>query len=410
MAFKGPSGYFYTELVLPGYGRLPRKGLGTKRKSDAIALENAIKEVYRRGLHDPHLFGILDALKGQGRGKPGLLTPADVLVAVRAADGAEEGLLRLIRSLDDPPLTEVVEAYLATGDATREDRLALATVLRYLTAGVRLSALTDASSVTALLRAVEAGAMPGDRPKQRNSVVRYERRAISKLLAYRFGQQERDRVMRAVRYEATDDRRRLRASVVTPAALGRLCDELDGGQWQAGDEAASLYVRIAVATGGEIRPLSETRNGDYQPLPGGQGMLLLRGTKKARHGLPRDRELRLPRALAAEVARFHRPGRPNERLFPLTFERFWTMFQKARKRAGLMEAVLDASGQPTPIRPHDFRRVYALRGREAGVPEETLGHAGLGHDNVGTTRTYIRAETAISAEEAEAIFATALKG
>jgi integrase len=214
--------------------------------------------------------------------------------------------------------------------------------------------------------------------------------------------------MRAVRYEGTDDRRRLRASVVTPAALRRLCDELDGAHWQPGDEAAALYVRIAAATGGEIRPLSETRNGDYHSLPDGQGILLLRVTKRAKRGLPRDRELRLPRALAAEIEPFHRPDHPDGRLFPLSFERFWTMFLKARKRAGLLEAVLDASGQPTPIRPHDFRRVYALRGREAGVAEETLGRAGLGHDDIGTTRTYIRAETAISAEEAEAIFAAAL--
>lgn len=404
MAFKNPqTGYYYTELVLPGYGRLPRRSLGTKRKADALALEGAIREVHRRGLLDPRLFGLLDALAGRGHGRPGALGPAELLVATRSPSPAE-ALDALLRRLNDPPLAAVVEAVAAQPGVTREDRLGLPKLLNYAEAthgaGCPVSVLAEAGAAQALLEAVEAG-----EEKKRNSVIRYEKRALSKLLARHYGRAERDRIMKGVRFEGTDDQRRLREAVVTPEAIRRLCDELDAGRWSEGDEAASLYVRIAAATGAEIRPLSETRNAGFHPTAGGGGMLYLAGTKRIRGKAGRDREVLLTPPLAERVAAFARPDAPGAFLFPLRWSRFWSMFQKARRRAGLMEAVLDGDGNPTPIRPHDLRGVFAAFAERAGVPRTKISVAGLGHQQLNQTDRYLLRETALTAAEAARVAA-----
>ena len=115
MPFK-VGGVYYTELVLPGYGKLRRKSLGTTRIDDARALEDAIRETARRAMFAPDLHQVLDALQGQGKGAPGLIEPADVLVAVKAPDGADLGLARLLKRLDDPPLADVIEEYYAVAE------------------------------------------------------------------------------------------------------------------------------------------------------------------------------------------------------------------------------------------------------------------------------------------------------
>src|SRR5690606_29371839 len=157
-------------------------------------------------------------------------------------DGPEAGLSRLCRRLDDPTLQEAVEAYLQGAAArgitvTREDRLAFPTVLRYARArgAERLSDLAGSDAVTAVLVAIERG-----EKKSRNAVARYERRAISKLLTFHLGRAARDLIMKEVRFSTSDDRRRLRETVVTPQAIGRLIDELRAGYYQEGDEAAPL--------------------------------------------------------------------------------------------------------------------------------------------------------------------------
>ena len=409
------TGFYYTELSLAGYGKVRRRSLGTKRKSDAKALEGAIREVHRRGLLDPRLFQLLDAVQGRGHGASGALAPEDLLVAVRDPEGADAGLGRLLRRLDDPELAKVIAAFLGEiegepggEDATREDHIALPNVLRYADhladeRPVRLSFLTEAADVRRLLKAVERGGIEGDDPKLATSVVRYEKRAVSKLLTWRLGKAERDRVFAEVDYSGGDDRRRLREAVVTPAAIGRLCDELRAGYFKEGDEAAPLYVRLAVTTGATVRPLSETKNRQLRVLDSGAGLLHLSGTKKIKGRGNRDRDVTIPPQLMVDVLRFYREDRPEERIFPLDRTRFDTMFGKARKRAGLMEAVLDSKGKPTPIRPHDLRRIFAMAGERAGVSRTTIGHGGLGHEDLDRTDHYLGRETRVSDDEAATI-------
>lgn len=386
---RSDTGYYATELRLRGYGQLRRLSLHTKKKAEAILLENAIRETHRHALTDPRRLQLLDAVQD------GRTTPEHLLLAVRAPEGAEAGLDKLVRSLDDPTLADAVADYLGAGRrVTREDRLALPTIVRYAEqefggrGTVRVSALAEASAVERVLLAVERGEQ-----KMRNSVIRYEKRSISKLLTHVYGRHERNRIFADLRYTGSDDRRRLRDSVVTPAAVGRLCDELVSGYHSEGDEAAPLYVRIAVATGAEVGPLSKVCNKDFNAEA---GEIYLTGTKKIKDGKGRDRPILLPPQLAEEVRRFYKRDDPDGELFPLPKSRFDTMFQKARKRAGLMEAVLDGKGKPTPIRPHDLRQVFAAVAERAGVPRTAISVAGLGHTDLQMTDRYLIRETTLS--------------
>lgn len=399
---RSDTGYYATELTLRGYGKLRRTSLFTKKKSEAVLLENAIKQTHRLALVDPRRLQLLDALQGQGPGTSGDITPEHLLLAVRHPGGAEEGIDRLLRSLDDPPLAKYVEYYLSgehSQRVTREDRIALPNLVRYAEAehgeGCPISTLADPDAVQRLLKAVWKG-----EEKRKNSVIRYEKRALSKLLTLRYGRAERDRIMKDVTFTETDDRRRLRESVVTAAAIGRLCDELRAGYYSEGDEAAPLYVRIAVATGAEVGPLSRTQNKDYN-APAGE--IYLTGTKRVKDGKGRDRPILLPPQIAAEVAKYHREDQPEADLFPLPKSRFDTMFQKARKRAGLMKAVLDGKGNPTPLRPHDLRQVFAAVAERAGVSRTAISVAGLGHTSLEMTDRYLLRETTISREQLAAI-------
>lgn len=412
MAFKVKrTGHWYSQLTVPGYGELPRMSLGTTRKSDADALEKSLREVGRRALHDPGLHKLLDALRPLGRGRSGRLSPADLHVAVRHPDGPDVALARLLRRLDDPPLTDSLAALATADGATREDRLAAPTLVKYAAEvfgpHARVSALADEGAVRALLLAVERG-----EKKLRNSVVRYEKTSLVKVLDRAFGRAERDRLAREANYKGTDDRRRIREDVVTPAAVRRLCDELDAGRWQEGDEAASVYVRLAVTTGATVRPLSETLN-KHWTAPAGEGLpgsLFLSGTKRVnakRGGGGRDRALAVPPALVAVVEEYFNPDFPDRPLFPLRYDRFSTMWGKARARAKLTEAVLDGKGKPTPLRPHDLRRVFSMFAERAGL-ERTKISGALGHYDLGTTDTYLRRVATVSGPEADRVVAQML--
>ena len=410
MAFKDVrTGYYKTEKVLPGYGRLRRISLGTKRRDDADALERAIVETHRRALYDPSLLALLDGLQGRGRGRSGRVAPQDLLLATRHPDGPDVGLARLLRSLDDPPLRDVADDRRA--ELGREGEVGLPEVVAAAEAefGPRcpVSVLRDAAGVEAVLRRAEA-----DTEKLPASVARWEKRAVSKLLRLLYGRAERDRVMGDVQYSGGDDRRRLRESVVTSAAVARLVDEVRAGYWKPGDELAPLLVKLAASTGGTVRPLADATVGQWNAA---QASLYLAGTKRAKKGgggrrVSRDRDVRVPAQLVPEVdaaaalARAARPDDPAAPLFPIAYSRFYTLWRKAVTRAGLEEAVLDGRGERTHLTPHDLRRIYSLFGRRAGLSREKIGQGGLGHDRLETTDRYIRSETSIDAAEASAVF------
>ena len=134
------------------------------------------------------------------------------------------------------------------------------------------------------------------------------------------------------------------------------------------------------------------------------GTLFLSNTKRSK-GKRRDRPLVLPAQLLDAVAGFHRPDAPDERLFPLVYTRFGSMWKRAVKRAKLTEAVLNGRGERTALRPHDLRGVFAAFAERVGLERTKIGTAGLGHTQLNMTDRYLLRETSLSQAEATRIAA-----
>ena len=407
MAFQHPpaSGRYYVQLQLPGYGVFRRTSLRTTKKSVATKLEAAIRRTHEYGLASPRFFDLLDAIQGSSRGASGTLSPHDLVVALNHRDGAEVGLNELHMSLNDPPLAEVVADLLskeagADGGPGREDRIALPRVVEVSEAlygrNCPASMLLDPVRVGQILNRILKTSK-----NKRTSVSRYEKRSISNLITRRWGRHERDRVIKNCGFVSGDRRRKLVEAVVTPSAIELLCRELDAGWWQDGDEAASLYVRLACSTGATVSPLSRVTRAQWYPAT---GQILLRGTKRAKRGeRTRDRMVQVPPQLVSQVAEyFDRGDEPDELLFPLTVQRFGSMWTKARKRAGLEQAAM-VDGELKPLTPHDLRHVFATYAERSGLATKKIGLAGLGHDDLKSTERYRDATVAIDQAEAGAV-------
>ena len=194
------------------------------------------------------------------------------------------------------------------------------------------STLCHVEALDALFQRLER-----DRSIEPGSVRRNYGQLLSKMVRWKLGPTCRNEIIGALTYQGTDPARELRRSVVTYAASARLLDELDQGYQKEGDEAARLYAEIAISLGTAVKTKSGTKS--------------------------RGRYIWIVRDLLAQVRRYHRSSEPGALLFPLSGLRFDTIFQKARKRAGLMRAATN----DTPIRPHDLRSVYAMLAEEAGI-------------------------------------------
>ena len=396
MPFKGPSGYYYSEIVIGGYGQMPRLSLGAKRIKHARLLEEALRDVGRAALVRPHLYDLLDAVKPQGRGKSGQISPADLLRAKNEPQGYE----RLYRKLNDPPIPAVLDAYLEETEPTRADKYAHE-VIRDYAGNKTYTYLLDASNVQSLLEEIEKG-----EEKKRASVCRFEKTLISKLIRWRSGGSARNKVFENIKYSRGDDTRRVRFEIVTEKALSKLVHELREGYWKEGDELAPLFVRVAVTTGVTISPFSRTVNEDLFEEKHGKelwGRLNLRGTKKVKTSRgDRDRPILILPAIWTQLRTYWNKDAPKEEAFPLEYTRFYTIWKKAAKRAGLESAVLGGNGKRTRLRPHDLRSVFSRRADRAGISATAIG-SGLGHSDHSSTMRYMTNEDALSRAEVKRI-------
>ena len=386
MPFKNKqTGYYYTEIRIDGYGKLPRLSLRTKRKRDARLIEDALRDLGRKALVRPRLYDLLDALKPQGRGQSGDVSPARILRAKSEKGGYE----RLLKSLNDPPLPAVLDAYVDENDATREDEHARGVLMEYV-GDESYSFLLEGQNVQALLEKIEEG-----EDKKRASVHRYEKRLISKLIRWRSGSTERNRVFDEVSFSPGDDTRRLRMRLVDQK-IPALLDELKAGYYKEGDELAPLYVRVALSTGATVGPLSRTKNADLSEIESdGErwGKLMLRGTKKVKTSKGhRNRPILILPALWTQLRTYVHSDEPEAEAFPLAYSRFYTIWKKAVKRAGLESAAQDG----TRLRPHDLRSVFSWRAERAGLERTKIGIAGLGHSDLSTTDRYLSNEVLLT--------------
>jgi hypothetical protein len=382
------TGFYYAELVLPGYGKLPRLSLGTTSRPEAERTEQALRELGRRASVEPRLRALLDGLRPRGHGRSGQLSPTDILKAIHE----ESGLENLFGRLNDPLVGEALEEYLRGASATREDRHARRTLLRY--AGEKpLSALLEPGGVQVLLEAVQRG-----EGKRRASVVRYEKRLLSRFLAWRLGREERDRVFRSVAFAAEEDVRRLRTDVVTREAVARLLAAFDAAYWKPGDEAARLYAEIALTTGAEISRLSRTPQHSLQVLYQDQaewGLLYLGGAKGGGEDRRQARHHWLLPSLMARVRTYWRPSEPGAPLFPLSYGRFYTLWKKAVLRAGLEHAAHDHS----PLRPRDLHSVHTLFAEEARIERAKIARTEPGRSRPDLADRHLLRGVALSPEE-----------
>lgn len=401
MPFKNPNGRYACQLRLPGYGQLPRIALGTDSLTDAKAFEEAIRRVDRYALRDPSLDALLDALKPEGKGKRGRIRPVDLFKTLRRDGDPTVNLHALLRTLTDPPLADAIDQMLAEvsmSDAIRSRQAFIRKTVLDVAASLRPPIRTlgdlDSGSINRLLSAIanDRGILPA-------SVVRNHQRLLSKTIRFHQGEAGRARAFENVTFTAGDSRRQLREHIVTAPALGRLVDELRAGYQKRGDDVAPLLVHIAVTTGATVGPLCLSLNRHFHPgTENSAPTLFLAGTKKARKSggsksapdtSGRDRDLTIPSGIAEQIEHYHAPSDPDGLLFGIKKTRFSTMFNKARARAGLMEACLDGRGRVVPITPHDLRHVAALFARKTGLPPETI-QAMLGHDDPERTSDYMR--------------------
>ena len=406
MPLKNPDGSYSIERRLPGYGKqglLRRTRLGTKKKAEATALEKAILEVYRRATYEnPHLFAVLDAFQGRAPGRKGALSAQAILVALHE----KSGLARLLARLNDPAWSEVTTDYMAYREEglSRQEDYALNLLGRYIAPDTPFSAVCDGRFLQGVLERIE-------RKEEilRGSVVRYHKRALSKILTWKLGRAERNRIFDSVHYAGEDDRRQLRESVVTAGAIGRLLRALDEARYQTGDEAASLLAAVAFTTGATIAPLSKTPRRLIRMVETPKGtfaLIDLEGTKVLdRHGA-RDRTLVVPPVFAAGsyetplgsrlAELLERPCGEDDPLFPIIYTRFYTLWKKARNRAGLMKAVRGDK----PLRPHDSRRIHAMLAEQAGIERTAISQAGLGHHRMAQTDDYLQREVRYDFDDA----------
>ena len=406
MAFQGPSGYQYCELKALG---LPRLSLGTRRKTDARRLEASIREVHRLAVMErADYFKLLDALKPRGRGRQGRLSAQDLHVALRT-----RSLDDLLRRLDEKTFRAVFEAYEAEHRLTASDRKIERILLEMIGDEPFFSALCESAQLDALFARIEQ-----ERAIKPGSVRRNYGQLLSKILRWKLGAARRDGVFSALTYTGEDAVRDLRRSVVTYQAIARLLDELEAGYQKPGDECARLYAEIAISQGATVKALARSKNINFdvvriETLPTGEyrlvetggervGRLYLTGTKhfKTKQGQRnRDRYIWIARDLLERVVRYHQPNRPDALLFPLLGSRFDTIFQKARRRAGLMRAATN----DTPIRPHDLRSVYAMLAEEAGIEATVISRGGLGHTSPLQSARYLQRDVMMHPHEVNAL-------
>ncbi|MEM1095448.1 MAG: tyrosine-type recombinase/integrase [Bacteroidota bacterium] len=382
--------YYYTEKRLKGFGALPRLSLGTTRKVDASKFESALVEIDRLAVtENPAYHLLIKAILPKTKPR---LEPAQLYLHLKT--GRLEDLLRRI---DDKPFEAILAEYKQAHDLTYADS-AIESILTEYIGNNLWSEVTRAVFLDVLFRTLrdERGIKP-------NSVLRNYGRLLSKMIQWKEGKARRDDIFAAVKFASEDDTRRLRRSIVTRASIARLIRELAAGYQKPGDECATLYAGIAISQGVTPAVLPRCLNSDFRMMRVKQvgesyrivedggievGLLELRGAKKVKTSKGtkrRDRPVWIAPQVAEQVRRYWRPDRPAEALFPLRSSRFYTLFKKARIRAGLTEATTANE----PLIPHDLRSVFAFLAEEAGVNRSVIGFGGLGHTNLKQTDRYL---------------------
>lgn len=378
MAYKRPeSSYYYVRRKnLPGFGDTGAISSRSKSKRVAERMERLLEELAERALVEPKWRELLEAVTSGEVDLPDLLKAK-----------TERRLPALLRSLDDPLLTDAVADYRPHVD-DRQTGYGFDKLLEMTEAQTRLSALQDAGRVTALCRRCEE-----EYGVKRNTVRRQLYRAISLLLRHHYGNAERDRVFQNVQYEGEDDTREVYLTPEEIAALLQACEDIDR-------EELGVLIRMALLTSADRGVLLAGTRSD-----GPERGLLVRDVRVweedgAYHGevyLPdrktedRSRTIPFGDRLAREVLLLAQGKGPDDPLFNIRYRALDYIWQQAREVAGLEE-----------LRFKDLRSQTAIYAQKAGIPQAVVMRT-LGHSSERRTRQYQRHEAVMSADQVAAL-------
>ncbi len=383
MPYKRPNSPYYQirRRSLPGYG--DTGVLTTKSTSKRIArrMENLLEEIAERALLDPTWIDLLDAVCEERS-----ITLPELLKAK-----SRSNLDRLCRQLHDPHLSEAIAQYREEGRVTRQTEVGLNWLEEKISASTRLSDL-DAKTIMRLCREAEAEG------RKRNSVRRYQMRAMSLLLRHHMGEAERNRIFDEVQYEAEDDTREVH---LLPAEIKRLLDACRSEDKPLYDELA-VIIRLALQTSADrgvllagdrsdgtarglrVRDVRIYHNDEKDTY---SGQLYLHDQKTEE----RSRSVPLTDYLARELLILAKGKGPDDPIFNMRYQQLDYRWQRVRKKAGLEH-----------VRFKDLRAQTAIYGEEAGVPQTVLQHV-MGHSDDAMTRRYQRRAASLSEEQAAAI-------
>lgn len=363
---------------LPGYGDSGTISSRTTSKKIAHDMERALEEIALRALNDSTYYVLLDAVC-----KAHTVSPAELLRAKNAGT-----LETLKRSLNDPLLIKVVEAYKEVGKIDRTVRMGLEMLLGNTPATTRFGELTGKYITDLCIQAERDG-------RKRNSVHRMMHRAISKLVRFQLGNAERNRIFAEVNYSKEDDTREVH---LTPEEIGRLLKACESFGYQE----FAVVVRMALQTSADRGVLlagksaiKETRGllvrdvkvylnkerGEYS------GEVYLVDTKAAN----RSRSVPLTDYLCREMLVLCGNKAPDDPVFSIAYQAMDFLWKRVRKKAGLQH-----------VRFKDLRAQTAIYGEEAGVPQTILQRV-MGHSDEAMTRRYQQRSTVLSQEQAATI-------
>ncbi len=388
---KAGSSNYYIRRQLVGFG--DSGTLSTRVKSLRLAqrMERMLVEIAEKALLEERYTLLLEAVRPRGKGQSGALTLPDLLKAYTAGR-----LPDLLLSITDPTLEEAVDAFLRsvpnrTGSDRRVRRgmryLLEMAPRRYQGRPTTLAWLRDGRRITELAaRFYEAG-------HTRNSVQVCLVSPISLLLRHHWGEAERDRVFRDVRWRWEDDTRTVK---LTPADTQRLLaacrfDYLSATRPRRSDPAElRMVVLLALATGGDRTPIARLRRRDvtlYDDEDGLWATVFYLDTKTR----TRSRTAVIGPSVTLELLPYLSDKEEGGRLFTLSPKQMTYYFSVARDRAGL-----------PGVRMKDLRHQFAIAADEAGLSQATIQGA-MGHQRVSTTRRYMRYEAVMTPGEASQV-------
>lgn len=383
MPYKRPNSSFYQirRRNLKGYGDTGVLTTKTKKKRVARRMEDLLEEIAEKALLEPKWTDLLDAVCRERTIKlPELL---------QAKSGGR--LSRLCRRLTDPLVHEAIETYRDEGRVTRQTENGLTWLEENVPSSDRLSDL-DAQTIMRLLKKAE------EEGRKRNSVRRYQMRAISLVLRHHLGETERDRIFADVTFEPEDDTREVHLLPEEISHLLSACHELEKPLY----EELALVIRLSLQTSADRGVLlSGTRQDEEvrgllvrdlriyhdEEEDRYSGKVFLHDQKTEE----RSRAVPLTDSLCRELLVVTKGKSADDPVFALRYNGLDSRWRKVRKMADLGH-----------VRFKDLRAQTAQYGEMAGIDQTTLQRT-MGHSDRSMTRRYQQRSASMSEEGARAL-------